>query len=464
MQIETRSIDYIPRSERHGKVWELSAVWFAGGAQLGCLATGVVGILGGLDLAWNTVAIVLGSALGTFFMAFHSTQGPQLGLPQMIQSRPQFGRRGALLVWAVALVNYIGFNAFSQVLAGQTMHELAGVEPHLTFVVFTAVSMAIAIFGHDSIHAVQRPLSYLLIFCMLIFTVGAILIHVPFGNLTRSHFKPVPFLTQLFAATAFQLSWSIYVSDYSRYLPRNVGVAASFFWTYFGALLGGAWMMEIGAVVAVMNPLLEVAAAVQKSGNSIVPGLGTVLLAAASGGLVTVTAINFYGGSLTLLSALDSVRPIRYTRRNRVYSLFAIGIVTSAIALLFKGDYVSGFSDLLTVLLYLFTPWTSINLIDFYFVRRGCYSIREIFKEDGMYGHWNWRGLAAYAAGFISMIPFFSTGFFMGSAARLLGGADLAMLVGLPVSAIVYLLACRSMDLPAERIRALEADRGIDSI
>ena len=42
MQIETRSIDYIPLAERHGKVSELASVWFAGGAQLGCLATGVV--------------------------------------------------------------------------------------------------------------------------------------------------------------------------------------------------------------------------------------------------------------------------------------------------------------------------------------------------------------------------------------------------------------------------------------
>src|ERR1700722_13881201 len=111
MQNATRSVDYVPLVEGDGKVWQLSSVWLAGGAQLGFLAAGVVGISGGLNLAWNTVAIVLGSGLGTFFMAFHSTQGPQLGLPQMIQSRPQFGRRGALLVWGMALVNYVGFNA-----------------------------------------------------------------------------------------------------------------------------------------------------------------------------------------------------------------------------------------------------------------------------------------------------------------------------------------------------------------
>ena len=462
MQIETRSIDYVPLAERHGKVWQLSSVWFAGGAQLGCLATGVVGIAGGLNLAWNTVAIVLGSALGTFFMAFHSTQGPQLGLPQMIQSRPQFGRRGALLVWGMALVNYVGFNAFSQVLAGQTMQELARIEPHLTLVVFTGAALIIAVFGHDSIHAVQRPLSYLLILCMLVFSIGTIVLQVPFGDLSQSSFKTVPFLTQLFAATAYQLSWSIYVSDYSRYLPRDVGVTASFLWTYFGALLGGAWMMEVGALVTVMNPHIEVAAAVLKSGDTVVHGLGTVLLAAASGGLLTVTAINLYGGSLTLLSAADSIQPIRYTRRNRIYSLILIGAVSTAVALLLRGDYVSGFSDLLTILLYIFTPWTSINLVDFYFVRRGCYSIREIFRDDGMYGQWNWRGLVAYAAGFTAMIPFFSTGFYVGPIARHLGGADLAMIVGLPVSAITYLLACRSMDLVAERSRAIEADRGLD--
>src|SRR5579871_5257386 len=130
MQIETRSIDYIPLAERHGKVWHLWPVWFTGGANLATLATGTTGVKLGLDLAWTTVAIVLGSALGTFFMAFHSTQGPQLGLPQMIQSRPQFGYTGALLVWAVALIAYIGYNAFNQILAAQALHQLVdGIAP-----------------------------------------------------------------------------------------------------------------------------------------------------------------------------------------------------------------------------------------------------------------------------------------------------------------------------------------------
>ena len=54
-------------------------------------------------------------------MASHSAQGPQLGLPQMIQSRPQFGYIGALLVWLFAYIQYAGFNVFNTILAGDAI-------------------------------------------------------------------------------------------------------------------------------------------------------------------------------------------------------------------------------------------------------------------------------------------------------------------------------------------------------
>ncbi len=114
------------------------------------------------------------------------------------------------------------------------------------------------------------------------------------------------------------------------------------------------------------------------------------------------------------------------------------------------------------MLLYLFTPWTAINLVDFYLVRKGHYSVREIFNPRGMYGRWNWHGLLAYAAGFMAMIPFFSTGLYRGPIARWLGGADVSMLIGLSVSAGVYLLVSRSIDLEADRRAALAADRGLE--
>ncbi len=79
-----------------------------------------------------------------------------------------------------------------------------------------------------------------------------------------------------------------------------------------------------------------------------------------------------------------------------------------------------------------------------------------------MYGRWNWRGLLAYGLGFVVMIPFFSTGIYTGPVARALGGADLAMLVGLPVAAITYYLSCQSMDIDQDRAQAAAADIGLE--
>jgi hypothetical protein len=47
---------------------------------------------------------------GTIFMAAHFVAGPEARLPQMIQSRPQFGYVGALLVWLFAFLQYAGSN------------------------------------------------------------------------------------------------------------------------------------------------------------------------------------------------------------------------------------------------------------------------------------------------------------------------------------------------------------------
>src|SRR6202047_4950381 len=310
--IEKRSIDYVPLAERHGKVWHLWPVWFSGDAHLATLAVGVLGITLGGNLLWTSVAVVAGCLLGTFFMAFHSTQGPQLGLPQMIQSRPQFGYTGALLLWGCAMVSYIGYNAFNTVLAVQALHQLSASIPATStaaMVLFALIALSLAVFGYDKIHLAQRGLAYLMIVVLSVFSVGALfLLKLPAAQWDTGGFRAVPFLAQLFAAASYQLSWSIYVSDYSRYLPPDVGVRESFWWTFLGAFIGGAWMMLVGTVAAAAAQRLDVSAAMQHAADMVFPGLGRVLLVGALLGLITITALNFYGASLTLLSAGDTVR------------------------------------------------------------------------------------------------------------------------------------------------------------
>jgi nucleobase:cation symporter-1, NCS1 family len=464
MQIETRSIDYVPAAERHGRAWHLWPVWFASGTQLATVATGVIGTALGADLLWSGFAILSGCALGTFFMAFHAAQGPQLGLPQMIQSRPQFGYVGALLVWIIALISYLGYNAFNEALAGDTAYRLAGLPAGHAGTAFTVIALGISVVGYDLIHAAQRWLSYLLIAVLSLFTIGAC-VHLRFAAAAWvwAPFPRVPFLTQFFAAAAYQLSGAFYVSDYSRYLPRAVGIRAPFLWTYAGAFAGSAWTMLIGALAASMRPGLSIAGALQAAGDSVRPGYGNVLLGVALLGLLTMASLNYYGASLTALSVLDSVSPVRATRAVRIASLLLIGVVTHALAQAIGGRFVQGFSGLLAILLLLFTPWTAVNLVDFYFVRKSHYSIREIFNPRGLYGRWNRRGLSAYGIGFAAMLPFVHTELYEGPIARLLQGTDLSMPIGLIVAGGIYLWSHRHFDLDRERAQALRADHGLDA-
>ena len=462
LQIERRSIDYVPLRERHGKVWHLWPVWFSGDAHLATLATGAIALSLGSNLFWSAIAIIGGCALGTFFMAFHSTQGPQMGLPQMIQSRPQFGYIGALLVWVVALVTYVGYSAFNELLAGQTLHELAGTTASGAYVPFAIVAAALGVAGYHWIHVAQRVLAYVMIATLLVFSVGAaLLLPLPADALRIGAFHPVPFLVQFFAAAAYQLSWSIYVSDYSRYLPRDVGVAASFWWTFLGAMIGGAWMMLVGTVAAAFAPQLDIVAALVAAGNALWPGFGIVILVASFLGLLSITTLNFYGASLTLLSIGNSLG-WKNASEHRIPALAVTALVATMFAYLSPKNIMETYDILLSILLYLFTPWTAINLVDFYFVRKAHYSIREIFNPQGMYGRWGWRGIGAYALGMLAMIPFFSTEIYKGPMAVMLGGADVSMLVGLPAAALAYYAFCRSLDLEQDRRLAQEADAGLE--
>ncbi|MGJ3561184.1 cytosine permease [Streptomyces sp. INA 01156] len=87
--------------------------------MLPTMVTGFVGPAMGLSLGFSVLAVVLGVGFGTFFMAFHANQGPRMGLPQMIQSRAQFGSRGAVVPFAATVFVYVGFLVFDTILAAQ---------------------------------------------------------------------------------------------------------------------------------------------------------------------------------------------------------------------------------------------------------------------------------------------------------------------------------------------------------
>ncbi len=165
--IETRSIDYVPDDERHGKVSHQGGpFWFVGNFQPFTLALGFVGPSLGLSLWWTIVAGLAGIAFGTLFMAFHATQGPVLGLPQMIQSRAQFGYRGVLLPPLIGtLFTFVGFNVVDVVIIKSGLESIFGWNPVVVAVAITVIAALVAIFGHDLLHKSFRVLFWISLPC-----------------------------------------------------------------------------------------------------------------------------------------------------------------------------------------------------------------------------------------------------------------------------------------------------------
>src|ERR1700679_1201328 len=119
-RIEIAPIQPIPPDRRHGAYGDLFTVWFGSNLMLLTIVTGGLAVtVFALPFGWAALALVVGNLVGAIFMALHAAQGPTLGVPQMIQTRGEFGSLGSLLVVGIVIIMYIGFLASNLVLGGE---------------------------------------------------------------------------------------------------------------------------------------------------------------------------------------------------------------------------------------------------------------------------------------------------------------------------------------------------------
>ena len=124
-QLERYTIEQIPLGQRHGRPRDLFTIWFTSNLMPLTVVTGALATAAfGLPFLPAVIALVVGNLLGAVFMALHSAQGPKLGIPQMIQSRAQYGVLGSILVVGIVVFLYVGFFASNLILGGQSINQL----------------------------------------------------------------------------------------------------------------------------------------------------------------------------------------------------------------------------------------------------------------------------------------------------------------------------------------------------
>jgi nucleobase:cation symporter-1, NCS1 family len=436
--VEQYTIRPIPADQRFGTARSLFPFWFTANSSAFTIVLGAVGVELGLGVIPSIIAIVAGAAVGGVFMAYHSAQGPKLGLTQLTQTRAQFGFYGALLPNFVIWLIFLGYIVGENVLAGQALAGFAHVTYAEAVAVASFVTWLVVFFGYRVMHGFNRVVAVVSIVIFVLLLVRLVQ-HTSGVHIDTTSFSFPTWLLFFSVNVSGQVGWAPYVSDYSRYLPAATSGRQSFGYTYAGSVLSAVIFAILG-VLAGSIALTHLEANTVGYLAGLLPGaiwLVTVVLLLS---IVAGNAINLYSPLLTgvaIASKDGGAAPGALVRGAGTGLIMAI---TGYLATVVSANFVTDVSDFISFLLYIVIPWSAINLVDYYFVRRGHYEVADIFQPSGVYGAVNWRTILVFLAAIAVEIPFMNASYpqFEGPVARALSGADISWLVGFVVAGAAY--------------------------
>jgi nucleobase:cation symporter-1, NCS1 family len=237
------------------------------------------------------------------------------------------------------------------------------------------------------------------------------------------------------------LSWAIYVSDYSRYLPVNVSFRRTFWAIFGGNVISTSLFAGLGAWIAAMvpsttdNPLGALAT---------VSGLWIMFFMGIS--QIPGDTLNAYTGMLAFASLGTNSKKFMAAQNRqtvRLTGILIIFVIGTILACLSSNHFYSSFENFIGVLLFFFVPWSAINLVDYYLVKRGRYDVASFFTPDGVYGRVQWWACACYVITLAVQVPFLDQLFYVGPLVSKLGGADISWIVGFGVASLLYLAGAK---------------------
>src|SRR6266571_503627 len=246
--VEPGGAEFIPLTERHGRPLQLFWTWTSPNLEFATVFVGVLAVaVFGLGFWQASLALALGTALGSVTQGILSTRGPSLGVPQMVISRLGFGYWGnALPAGLNAVTAGIGWFAVNSVSGAFALNTLTHMPKPLCLVIVVVVQVAVAFFGYNLVHAFERYAFPVLAIIFLIAS-GVILSKAHPG--ASHHTIPGAFLLTFGASFGYAVGWNPYASDYTRYFKPETSKAAIAWWSGLGLFLSCALLEIVGAAV-----------------------------------------------------------------------------------------------------------------------------------------------------------------------------------------------------------------------
>ncbi|MEU2561547.1 cytosine permease [Streptomyces longispororuber] len=447
-RVEAHGIDHIPEHERHGHPRQLFSVWAAANVNYLNLVIGGTLILMGLTLRQALAVIVVGN-LCWLLTGVLAMSGPAAGAPSEVITRAMFGVRGnrvnnAVVGWMVS-VAYFALNLAAAATAAFSLVEKAGV-PATTGVqvvvvlVIAALTLAIGVYGHGTIMKLYLPITLALAAVFAVVAVGvfrhADYAYTPAEPLTGSALWAV-LVSGVTLIGSGPLTYTT-SADFSRYLPRTASAKAVLGWTALGGFLPSVAVSSLGALAATAVDMTDPQSGLQR----ILPGwFGPVFLLALVLGTIAINALTAYSAGLALQAVGIRVR--------RSLSVLADGAAAVSLTLygLLVSDFLDTVSNVLQLSVVLLGPAVAVYATDI-LLRRNRYDGPALMDETPDSPFWytagvNTAGALALAGGVTAAALSVDT-LYTGPLARALGGMNLALPVGIAVSACLYAILMRT--------------------
>jgi NCS1 family nucleobase:cation symporter-1 len=290
---------------------------------------------------------------------------------------------------------YLGFFASSDVLGAQAISSAFSLPVNWGIILVSLIAFVITLFGYDLIHKMEKLFAIIFAIVFIFVTVEAFRLPMSAHAWAPGHLAIGPFLLTVSIAATWQLTYAPYVADYSRYLPSNTPSSKTFAYTYAGTVIGTVWMMCLGVILTALIPkfLSNSSAALAKL---VGPQFAVVMYAVIVLGVLAVNVLNLYGAFMSITTTLEAFTKLKATTKARFWLVLFTLIIGTFLAIWGNGNFLGNFENFILLLSYFMVPWTAINLIDYYLLRRGEYQIWDVFDVNGQYGKYNWVAITAY--------------------------------------------------------------------
>jgi NCS1 family nucleobase:cation symporter-1 len=433
--VEPGGAEFIPLHERHGHPLQLFWTWTSPNLEFATVFVGVLAVAGfGLSFWQATLAIVLGTGLGSISQGVLSARGPSHGVPQMVLSRLGFGYWGnALPAGLNAVTAGIGWFAVNSVSGTFALNTLT--HGHLPkwfcLVIIVVAQIVIAFFGHNLVQAFER---YAFPVLAIIFVIATIVIFTKASPGAPSHGGGTGgFLLALGAAFGYAVGWNPYASDYTRYLPADTSKTAIAWWSGLGVFVSCVVLEMAGAASATAA---SSSAALGNPTGSFTGHLPTVLadltLLAIALGAVAANVLNIYSGALSFV-AMGIRLPLAL---RRAITALVFGVIGFIVALTGLHDAGAKYTNFLLLIAYWIAPWLAVVLCD-QWLRRGTDDEGLLFKT----GYTNWAGPVSMIIGMgVSIWLFSNQTEYVGLVPKHHASVgDITFEAGFVITAVIYL-------------------------